>query len=102
VALNGPLAAPARSIDVSALTGWLTLRAVDNQAKQLRELENAQRLREIENARRQREIENAKPQAKPPAPKSEAAPALPPPLDIRPLPMPQRSSPPEALVGPQH
>jgi large subunit ribosomal protein L24 len=101
MAFSGPLAAPARSIDVSALTGWLTLRAVDNQAKQLRELENAQRLREIENARRQREIGNAKPQAKPPAPKSEAAPALAPPLDIRPLPMPQRGGPPEALVGPQ-
>jgi large subunit ribosomal protein L24 len=102
LALNGPLAAPARSIDVSALTEWLTLRAVDIQTKQLHEMENAQRLREIENARQQREIENAKPQAKPPAPKSETAPALPPPLDIRPLPMPQRSSPPEALVGPQH
>jgi large subunit ribosomal protein L24 len=100
MALSGPLAAPARSVDVSALTGWLTLRAVDIQAKQLRELENAQRLREIENARQQREIENAKPQARPPAPKSEAAPALPPPLDIRPL--PRRSGPPEALVGPQH
>jgi large subunit ribosomal protein L24 len=102
IALNGPLAAPARSVDVSALTGWLTLRAVDNQAKQLRELENAQRLREIENARQRREIENAKPQAKPPAPTSEMAPTLPPPLTIRPLPMQQRSGPPEALVGPQH
>ena len=41
MALKGPLAAPARSIDVSALTGWLTLRAVENQARQLREIENA-------------------------------------------------------------
>ena len=75
MALKGPLAAPARSIDVSALTGWLTLRAVENQAKQLREIENAQR------------------QLKPPAPqpKSELAPALPAPIDIKPLPVPRRS-----------
>ena len=39
MALKGPLTAPERSIDVSALAGWLTLRAVENQAKRLRELE---------------------------------------------------------------
>ncbi len=50
MALDGPVTAPARSIDVSALTGWLTLRAVENQAKQLREIE---REREIERASRQ-------------------------------------------------
>ena len=43
MALKGPLTAPTRSIDVSALTGWLTLRAVENQARQMREIENAQR-----------------------------------------------------------
>ena len=42
MALQGPVAAPSRSIDVSALTGWLTLRAIDNQSKQLRDIENAQ------------------------------------------------------------
>ena len=86
MALKGPVAAPARSIDVSALTGWLTLRAVENQAKQLREIENAQR------------------QPKPPAPqpKSELAPALPAPVDIRPLPAPGRSGQPAASVGPQN
>jgi large subunit ribosomal protein L24 len=42
IAVQGPVAAPSRSIDVSALTGWLTLRAVDNQSKQLRDIENAQ------------------------------------------------------------
>ena len=42
MALRGPAAAPSRSIDVSALTGWLTLRAIDNQSKQLRDIENAQ------------------------------------------------------------
>jgi uncharacterized protein involved in outer membrane biogenesis len=86
MALKGPLAVPARSIDVSALTGWLTLRAVENQAKQLREIENAQR------------------QLKPPTPqpKGEVAPALPAPIDIRPLPAPRRSSQPAASVGSQN
>ncbi len=42
MALQGPVGAPSRSIDVSALTGWLTLRAIDNQSKQLRDIENAQ------------------------------------------------------------
>jgi large subunit ribosomal protein L24 len=41
-ALQGPVTAPARSIDLSALSGWLTLRSIDNQSKQLREMENAQ------------------------------------------------------------
>ena len=41
-ALQGPVTAPVRSIDLSALKGWLTLRSIDNQSKQLREMENAQ------------------------------------------------------------
>jgi len=129
MALKGPVAAPARSIDVSALTGWLTLRAVENQAKQLREVEAAQRQREIENERHQREIEDARRQheieaaqrqreientqrlreiqrsqqpAKSLAPKSILAPALPPPTVIRPLPAPARIGQPEAsAVEPQ-
>jgi len=86
MALKGPLAAPARSIDVSALTGWLTLRAVENQAKQLRDIENAQR----------------QPRLQAPQPRSELAPALPAPVDVRPLPVPGRSGQPEASVGPQN
>jgi hypothetical protein len=86
MALKGPLTVPARSIDVSALAGWLTLRAVENQAKQLRDIENAQR--------------QPKPQA--PQPKSELAPALPVPVDVRPLPVPGRGGQPEASVGPQN
>ena len=86
MALKGPLAAPVRSIDVSALTGWLTLRAVDNQARQLRDIENAQR--------------QSKPQA--PQPKRELAPALPAPLDIRPVPAPRRSGQPAASIGSQN
>jgi large subunit ribosomal protein L24 len=86
MALKGPVAAPARSIDVSALTGWLTLRAIENQSRQLREIENVQR--------------QAKPQA--PQPKSELAPVLPAPLDIKPLPVPGHSGQPAASVGPQN
>jgi uncharacterized protein involved in outer membrane biogenesis len=86
MALKGSVAAPSRSIDVSALTGWLTLRAVENQAKRLRA------------------IEGASPQPRGPAsaPKSEQAPALPPPVDVRPLPAPGRERQPAASVGPQN
>jgi large subunit ribosomal protein L24 len=41
VALRGPLDAPAKSVDVSALTGWLTLRAVERQTKKLEAIESA-------------------------------------------------------------
>jgi len=87
MALKGPLAAPARSIDVSALTGWLTLRAVENQARKLREAERqhqlelereAERQHALEQQReveRQRQIENARRNATPPAPKSAPPPA---------------------------
>ncbi len=84
MALKGPLASPARSIDVSALTGWLTLRAVENQARQIREMENTQR------------------QAQPPAPKpkSELAPVLPAPVEVARPPGPRRS--PAASIGSQN
>jgi large subunit ribosomal protein L24 len=86
MALKGSAAAPSRSIDVSALSGWLTLRAVENQAKQLREIEGASR----------------QPGGPAPAPKSEQAPALPAPVDVRPLPAPRRERQPAASVGPQN
>ncbi len=41
LALKGPATSPARNIDVSALTGWLTLRSVENQAKRLKALQQA-------------------------------------------------------------
>jgi hypothetical protein len=56
VALKGPLAAPERTIDASALTGWLTLRAIENESKKIRA------------------IEQAPPRAPLPRPKSEAVP----------------------------
>ncbi len=87
VLLKGPSNAPARSVDVSALTGWLTLRAVDDQTRRLRTIENA-----------------PPPQRARPAPKnqSQQAPALPAPVDIRPAPAPQNVRRPAASVGPQN
>jgi uncharacterized protein involved in outer membrane biogenesis len=43
IALKGPLVAPARSLDVSALTGWLALRAAELQTRRLELLETAGR-----------------------------------------------------------
>ncbi len=42
MSLKGPVNAPARSVDVSALTGWLTLRAVENEARRLKAAQDAQ------------------------------------------------------------
>jgi hypothetical protein len=39
VALKGPLAAPARTLDASALTGWLSLRAAELQTRRLESIE---------------------------------------------------------------
>ena len=41
--LNGPISSPKRSADVSALTAWLTLRAVEHQSKQLEAIEAQRR-----------------------------------------------------------
>jgi large subunit ribosomal protein L24 len=59
VALNGPVDAPNRSVDVSALLGWLTLRSVDVQAKRLDAAEEQRRateeaVRRAEEAAKQR------------------------------------------------
>jgi large subunit ribosomal protein L24 len=41
VALHGPVSAPGKTLDVSGLTGWLTLRAIDLQSKKLDAIEAA-------------------------------------------------------------
>jgi AsmA-like protein len=87
VSLKGPSNAPARSVDVSALTGWLTLRAIDDQTK---------RLRTIENAPPQPRVRTA------PKNQSQQAPALPAPVEIRPAPAPRNAGRPAASVGPQN
>ena len=44
--LKGPVAAPKRTIDVAALSSWLALRSVEQQAKKLELLEQAKKLEE--------------------------------------------------------
>jgi large subunit ribosomal protein L24 len=41
LALNGPLSSPARSIDASALAGWLTMRSIERQTRKIEAIENA-------------------------------------------------------------
>jgi large subunit ribosomal protein L24 len=120
MAFGGTLAQPARTIDVSALTGWLTLRSVENQAKRLRAIEQAAPKMETK-METKTEINappagHAPPLSPPPRPPAtpmalptvdpaasrEQAPALPPPLDVRPYPGPARSTRPEASVGAQN
>jgi len=62
MALSGPLVDPKRNIDVSALTGWLTLRSVEIQAKKVKTLEdaNTHRRAEEEAAAKRRAEEDAK------------------------------------------
>jgi hypothetical protein len=79
LALKGPLDAPTRNIDVSALTGWLTLRSVENQAKQLRAIESAP--------------------VAPPSHPPESKPA-PPRVDFKPP--PRRAAPPATAAGAQN
>jgi large subunit ribosomal protein L24 len=121
MALKGPVAAPTRSVDVSALTGWLTLRAIESQSRKLQELEKQraaeierQRAAEIERQRaaeieKQRAAERAR-QTLPPPPsppagapaagsQNEMAPVLPAPIDIGPLPAPAPPAIPEAQIG---
>jgi hypothetical protein len=82
IALKGPVPDVSYNIDVSALTGWLTLRAVENQTKRLRAIESAPAAR--------------------PAPKVNSAPPLPAPTDIKPAPKPRNLGRPAASVGTQN
>jgi large subunit ribosomal protein L24 len=87
VSLRGPLAAPGRNIDVSALTGWLTLRAVDQQAKKLEAAEQ-ERARERE---RVRALQPPPPPAQQ-RPRSAAEPIVPP-VPVAPGTIPALASP---------
>ena len=83
MSLQGPATAPSRTVDVSALAGWLTLRSVENQTRDLRMIEGQGPAAQAPS--RQVPLPETAP-----APKSEQAPALPAPVDIRPLPVPLR------------
>ncbi len=56
MSLKGPVATASRSLDVSALSGWLTLRAVENQAKKLQAAEEAAARRAAEEEARLKAI----------------------------------------------
>ena len=57
VTLKGPYAAPKRTIDVSTLSGWLMLRSVERQAKQIDTMEAQRREVERREAEQRREAE---------------------------------------------
>jgi large subunit ribosomal protein L24 len=106
LALNGPLGAPGRTIDVSGLTGWLTLRAIDQQSKKLDAIEAAPKAETVAPGQpkveqkpetrndsaipsKPKEAEARQPpaQSRPPSPPLQpraSAPALPPPISILP------------------
>ncbi|MFY9687053.1 MAG: AsmA-like C-terminal region-containing protein, partial [Pseudolabrys sp.] len=85
IALKGPIPDVSRTVDVSALAGWLTLRAVENQTKRLRAIE----------------LTPSQPATRP-APKVNPAPPLPAPTDIKPAPKPRSVGRPAASVGTQN
>ena len=117
IALKGPVDAPKRSIDVTALASWLALRAVEQQSKKLDVLESRDPAARPASdadpptapavqrapaagpaagsdaapgepaAPRPQPTSAHKPKPAPPA--AERAPALPPPIDIRPAPAPR-------------
>jgi len=127
IALKGSLPAPKRNIDISLLSSWLTLRAVEQQSKQIDAMERARR----EAAAAAAASEAAeKPPAPPPGPaatetvpaapdaanqrpQSSQAPALPPPITVPVAPKPRavpradnigppRAAPPPASLGAQN
>jgi hypothetical protein len=63
MSLNGPMTSPSRNIDVSALTGWLTLRQIENQARRVRELEEAARKEREAEQKRREELERKRQEA---------------------------------------
>jgi large subunit ribosomal protein L24 len=96
IGLKGPLASPRRSIDISALAGWLALRAVDQQSKKLEQIEAERSGRTLPPASPVLPAHVPSASSAPPAAPKAAAP-LPPPLEIKPVPraapaMPQRPS----------
>jgi len=64
VTLKGPYAAPKRTIDVSTLSGWLMLRSVERQAKQIDVMEAQRREVERREAEQRREAERREAEAR--------------------------------------
>jgi large subunit ribosomal protein L24 len=70
IALSGPPGTASKTLDVSGLTGWLTLRAIDQQSKKLEAIEAEPKEPKQE------------PAQKPPEAKTEPAPATPAPIMV--------------------
>ncbi len=102
VLLRGPAAAPQRTVDVAALTGWLALRSVEEQTRRIEAIERGRpadppKSEEKEKRSAVPEPPVALPRRRPPPtvqtqpsslpapPRTELKP-LPPPIDIKPLP----------------
>jgi AsmA family/AsmA-like C-terminal region len=71
--LKGPIPAARRTVDVSALVGWLTLRAIDQQASRLEAIENSRK---------------SSPAVESDDPGTSSVLPLPPPTEVRPAPAP--------------
>lgn len=107
VMLRGPASALERSLDVSALTGWLALRSVDRQAKQIEAIEQGRP--DLSPPVLEEEPVTARPEASPspprrrrPAPPQQpAAEALPAPVEIRPAAGDRRRNPQRVEGAPQ-
>jgi hypothetical protein len=87
VFLSGPIANPKRTVDASALTAWLMLRAVEQQSKQLEAMEARRRAAVTgQPAEDPRPVpvapQPAPPAAQAPAAQAEAAPPLPPAIEV--------------------
>ena len=72
VLLNGPITQPKRTVDVSALTTWLTLRMVERQSKQLEAMEAKRRAALTEHPSEESRPPQAVPQATAPIPQATA------------------------------
>lgn len=98
VTLKGPVSAPKRTVDVSALSGWLMLRSVDRQAKRLDAIEAERR----DAAAREPEPAAATPPQTPltPAPPVSAALPAPAPPDAAPAPPDAAPTVPDAAPAP--
>jgi uncharacterized protein involved in outer membrane biogenesis len=96
VAVRGPLTSARRVVDVTNLIDWVTMRAVDQEAKRLDEAEKERQRLEAEALRRLPDATTAPPQTGtlPPAQATGRAPDLPGPTDSKPVAPPVRRAPP--------
>jgi uncharacterized protein involved in outer membrane biogenesis len=102
IGLKGPWTSPARTIDASALSAWLALRAVEQQAREVDAMERQQKAREQERLLREANVPPVQPPPENPAapgettsvvPNGTLAPPLPPAINVLPAPKPRAVAP---------